>query len=229
MLTETVISAVFERRALWDPAHPQHKNATVLKRLWVDVGKELNASEKLARNKWKNARDYYRRELKKMEARGPSEELVSSTWPYFQQMAFLKNVLTPEARFANLPLEIVDGEDVKGKDCEVRFPVPPWLPSPPDKSNNSSSEAVTSQDSSEERIKRLRKSQERASKGTDDVTAGKRKQELQEGKEDSEDDDLHFFKSLLPYMKKMSDTKKLRLRAQILDLLLLQENDQLEN
>ncbi|XP_063586397.1 uncharacterized protein LOC134763792 [Penaeus indicus] len=229
MLTENVISAVFERRALWDAAHPQHKNAMVLKRLWLDIGRELNTSEKIVRNKWKNARDYYRRELKKMEARGPSEELVSSTWPYFQQMAFLKNVLTPEPRFANLPLEIVDEEDIKGKDCEVRFPTPPWSPSPPDKSNNKSSEAVTSQESSEERTRRLRKSQERTSKDTDDVTAGKRKQELQEVQEDSEDDDLHFFKSLLPYMKKMSGIKKLRLRAQILDLLLLQENDQLEN
>lgn len=187
-------------------------------------------SEKIARNKWKNARDYYRRELKKMEAKGPSEEQVSSTWPFFQQMAFLKNVLTPESRFANLPLGIVDGEDVKEKGCEVRFSSLPWPPSPPDKSSNRFSEAVTSQESNGEGIKRLRRSQERASKDADDATAGKRKaQALQEDQEDSEDDDLHFFKSLLPYMKKMSGTKKLRLRAQILDLLLLQENDQLEN
>lgn len=45
---------------------------------------------------------------------------------------------------------------------------------------------------------------------------------------DTEDDDLHFFKSMLLYMKKLLGTKRLRVRSQMQNLL-LQELEQLEN
>ena len=42
MSKEEIISAVFERRALWDPSHPLHKYAGVLKKHWDDISTKLN-------------------------------------------------------------------------------------------------------------------------------------------------------------------------------------------
>ncbi|XP_027234220.2 uncharacterized protein [Penaeus vannamei] len=185
MLMENIISAVYERKALWDPAHPLHKNAVVLKNLWGEIGQALNTPEKIARNKWKNARDYYRRELKRKEVRGQNEEPVSSTWPYFQQMAFLRDVIMADM-----------------DNCDKQFSTLPWP-------------------------RTLQRSPRHAGKDRKEGTPGKRKREEEE--QEAAEDDMHFFKSLMPHMKDMPSTKKLRLRAQILDLFLLQEDDELEN
>ncbi len=42
MSKEEIISAVFERRTLWDPSHPLHKHAGVLKKHWGDISTKLN-------------------------------------------------------------------------------------------------------------------------------------------------------------------------------------------
>lgn len=62
--------------------------------------------EKDAKRKWKNLRDYYRQELKKQDTQksgaGADHDMGTSTWTYFRQMSFLKDILKPDFRSSNL-------------------------------------------------------------------------------------------------------------------------------
>ncbi|MEE6510768.1 hypothetical protein FKM82_030920 [Ascaphus truei] len=59
------------------------------------------------KNKWKNLRDAYRRECKKVKVPrsgdpGPSTFEVTSTWLYFMNMQFMKDQMLPAKILSNL-------------------------------------------------------------------------------------------------------------------------------
>lgn len=141
-------------------------------------------------------------------------------------MSFLKDILKPDSKSSNLTQDetasILDEEDVSiDLDNETQFsevshyaesvsPSPRPL-SPSNISYNSSSGPSTSRESNVVRIiRRLPPSFECINNKKDELIAiEKRKLELLEKEQkDAEDEDLHFFKSLLPYMKKLPCTKK---------------------
>lgn len=64
-------------------------------------------SAKQVTHKWKNLRDYFRKELKKVplpRSGDPGEEaLKKSTWPHFKSLLFLKDQFLPRTSHSNLP------------------------------------------------------------------------------------------------------------------------------
>lgn len=57
------------------------------------------------RTKWKNLRDTFSKELKKMPVKRSGDEGTSwkSSWPYFQNLYFLKDKFIPRPSSGNLP------------------------------------------------------------------------------------------------------------------------------
>ncbi|XP_076045701.1 uncharacterized protein LOC143027942 [Oratosquilla oratoria] len=249
MSSEEIISAVFQRREVWDPVDPLHKNVGALRKCWDDISKKLNITEKAAKGKWKNLRDYYRQELRKQSSKrsgAGADDVGTSTWPYFRQMSFLKDILNPDSRNSNLTHDetasVLDEEDVnveyghetqfsEASHYEESVPPSPRPSSPPNIPYTTASGPSTSREfNARQIIKRLPPRLEYINKKNDELIAiEKRKLELLENEQkDTEDEDLHFFKSITPYMKKLPGIKRLRVRTQMQNLL-LQELEQLEN
>ncbi|XP_066979948.1 uncharacterized protein [Macrobrachium rosenbergii] len=176
MATEELIGEVFRRRALWDPHDPLHKNNIVLKKDWEDISNQLLIEEISAKRKWKNLKDYYRKEIKKLEnprSGDGASEMVPSTWPYFTQLSFLKDIHRLASRSSNLSRE--ENTQVTRRRPNVDYV---------------------------------------ARKNEQLIETEKQKLEfLRKDQEESDNEDLLFFKSLLPYMKKLNPTKKLHIRS----------------
>ncbi|CAH1997433.1 unnamed protein product [Acanthoscelides obtectus] len=102
-----LINSVYHRRAIWDQSHPDHRNRYVLDKLWEEVANECNnQSVKKVSEKWKNLRDYFRKELKKIplpRSGDPGEEaLKKSSWPHFKSLLFLRDQFLPRSSHSNL-------------------------------------------------------------------------------------------------------------------------------
>ncbi|KAF5274422.1 hypothetical protein FQR65_LT04338 [Abscondita terminalis] len=60
MDAELLINEVYKRMALWNQTHPDHHNRYIVEKQWV-IG-----TADAAKNKWKNLRDTFRKELAKI-------------------------------------------------------------------------------------------------------------------------------------------------------------------
>ncbi|XP_068212670.1 uncharacterized protein, partial [Palaemon carinicauda] len=190
------------------------------------------------KRKWKNLKDYYRKELKKVEkpkSGDGASEIVNSTWPYFNQSSFLKDIYLPEYRSSNLSQEEnirIMEDDLSLVDDDIESNVSHVSPSfvihnsraaspalPPDTGSTSQDNGWQTNPSTK---KRRRASLDYMAKKSEElVKIEKQKLEmLRKEQEESGDEELYFFKSLLPYKKKLNHTKKLRMRMQIQNLFL---------
>ncbi|XP_038221463.1 uncharacterized protein LOC119839294 [Zerene cesonia] len=62
-------------------------------------------TEKALRKKWKNIRDQFMKEVKKIPVSRSGDagtDQITSMWPYFQMMLFIKDDVTPEINEGNL-------------------------------------------------------------------------------------------------------------------------------
>ncbi|XP_066941204.1 uncharacterized protein [Macrobrachium rosenbergii] len=105
-MKEELISAVHRRQPIWDPRHHQHKDRNVIKKLWVEIGSELEFNDiNELRSKWRGMRDYYVKELKKIpkpRSGNSSSAKTHSSWPHFRQMSFLNDILLTRDRAADI-------------------------------------------------------------------------------------------------------------------------------
>ncbi|GBP59964.1 hypothetical protein EVAR_84464_1 [Eumeta japonica] len=110
--TEEFVSAVQARTPIWQSKHVHHINRNVLNKLWKEIAELFpDMEEKALRKKWKNIRDQFMKEFKKIPVcrsgdAGTDENI--SRWPYFQMMLFIKDDVTPELNEGNLD-EPTDG------------------------------------------------------------------------------------------------------------------------
>ncbi|XP_050307385.1 transcription factor Adf-1-like [Anthonomus grandis grandis] len=123
-----IITYVFNRRALWNASHPDHRNRYVLDELWSQVATECGITVKVAQTKWKNLRDYFRRELKKLpipRSGDPGDIAIKSHWPYLKSLLFLKDQFRPRQATGNLVDSLVESlatdmlSDVNSDDDKV--------------------------------------------------------------------------------------------------------------
>lgn len=47
MEKEQIINSVFNRRAIWNQSHPDHRNRYILDRLWAEVAEECQSTGRL--------------------------------------------------------------------------------------------------------------------------------------------------------------------------------------
>ncbi|XP_075444883.1 uncharacterized protein LOC142488352 isoform X2 [Ascaphus truei] len=195
--TEKLISEVFRRVPLWNQRSRAYHDRYIHDRLWKEIGEILSIPTDLAKGKWKNLRDSFRRELKKIKPSDSGDEATSvyektSSWPFFKQMEFLKEQMTRAFAVPNRDVSEVDVSGEVTLDEESYCEAPVSLEPKPKKMKNScefKKQLICLED-----------------KKLEIITNAFR---------DNADEDLHFFKSLLPYIKKLDPIKKLMVRLDI--------------
>nr|XP_023014059.1 uncharacterized protein LOC111503862 [Leptinotarsa decemlineata] len=149
MNTEAFIGEILARPAIWKSGHPQHKFKHVVKRLWEEIQIKFPDSEVGdLKKKWKNLRDTYNKELKKIPRprSGDSPTNYEPAWKYFTLLGFLKDEYMPLTAESNLDegdSVIIDNEDNDDMSNEVinevRSPSGASSPIEPSTSNSQNS------------------------------------------------------------------------------------------
>ncbi|PSN45816.1 hypothetical protein C0J52_05509 [Blattella germanica] len=80
-----LVMRVKSKEAIWDPGNHFHKDRKYIRMLWQQMGEEMGVDGLRLKRKWKNMKDYYRNELRRLENGG-----YTSIWPYFDMLTFLK-------------------------------------------------------------------------------------------------------------------------------------------
>ncbi|XP_046685249.1 uncharacterized protein LOC124370988 [Homalodisca vitripennis] len=114
MNVEAFVISIRNREAIWNQQLSDHHNRYTLDKLWKEVGAENNCSVKEAQSKWKSLRDYYRKEVRKMqeERSGSSADSVhKSNWPYFLMLDFLRTQFKTSPTSGNLMKKQKTNED----------------------------------------------------------------------------------------------------------------------
>ncbi|XP_043512715.1 uncharacterized protein LOC122530109 [Frieseomelitta varia] len=217
------VLVVYKRRALWDQKDRNHHNRYILDKLWEEVATELHSTSKEIRNKWKNLRDKFRIEMyKKIKPKsddGTGEyienldenqqinEAEVSSWQYFKPLLFLKDQFTPRENKGN--------KNLTSQKATSPAPVDPATLDPNESlfedSSPSPSPSVASCSSSHK--KRSKRPHNHLSDiGSKLVELEKKKLKLLA---EDQNEDIRFFESLIPHIKKLSDEKRMLLMMDI--------------
>ncbi|XP_023027407.2 uncharacterized protein isoform X1 [Leptinotarsa decemlineata] len=214
MNTETFIAEILARPAIWKSGHPRHKFKHVVKRLWEEIKIKFPDSEVGdLKKKWKNLRDTYNKELKKIPKprSGDLPLNYEPAWKYFTLLGFLKDEYMPLAAESNLDegdSVILDNEDNDDMSIEVinevKSPCRASSPIEPSTSNSQNSKRRQNIQAQYLEIekKKLKLLENDMSKNTSVDSERK-------------SDDYHFLMSILPEMEKLPIIQKLRLRNKI--------------
>ncbi|XP_076034496.1 uncharacterized protein LOC143021098 [Oratosquilla oratoria] len=237
MDVELLITNVYERQPLWNKWNKHHSNRALVDKLWAEISMELNCEELQARRKWKYLRDQFAVELGKIAPARPGEasgDTPTSKWQYFKLLLFLRDVVKPRASTGNS--SGVVASDV----IETSLPGSPQVEyqtgtvDPSAREEGSSSRNQDTPECDEAAMERHRlaspsthlngKGASRRSKADDynqsifDIERQKIQYLLEKlsRKQDKDDDeDMMFFKSLLPHVKRVPDVQKLTFRSRL--------------
>lgn len=192
-------------------------------------------SAKTIKAKWKNLRAYFTKELRNIsqpKSGSGGSEIVISTWSHFKQMLFLKDVVqvSEGIRDSNIASQVCNTEQnpaVGSECCELTVltdqtncdsdSTPVEILSP---STNISSSSTNRFRVNKRKLSRHSTVSDASKSNQELVHIEQKKLALLEHEIKSEEDpELCFFKSLLPYMRELSPTRRLRLRGKIQNLI----------
>ncbi|XP_044755089.1 uncharacterized protein LOC123314042 [Coccinella septempunctata] len=219
MNKDELIDLVFSIPAIWDKRHKQHHNRHVLAREWKKIAATFKVTEAEARKYWKNIRQEYGKQIKKIQGRsgdGAENEIVCQ-WPYFEKLHFLRDQFTPRHSSTNLMHETQDSEysnvEESNSDAEQTNVMSPSSEShqdvvaPVNQASSGSKYSIS-------RTGYKRRLTPQIEIGRQLVDIEKEKLALRTNKisRDPNDEDIGFFNSLLPYVKKLAPRDKLKFR-----------------
>lgn len=194
----TLIEEVQKRPALWDQGHQHRHNRDVLEGLWEEVGRVFGAPPEEVRKKWKGLRDTFRKELRKYP-NGFDQDLSQDEYPpwvFFKPLYFLKGQMKRAPRRGDLASHgdgfhyLLDGAEHAKLHHD----------------DDDSEDILERVDMDPSVCNTLRTLGARGVKraAADEVFV--------------DDEDYHFFLSLLPHVRKLAPLRKLQLRSRIQDL-----------
>ncbi|XP_041978024.1 uncharacterized protein LOC121732267 [Aricia agestis] len=195
-MTKKLINCVKERRYLWDVEDSSHKEVRMLAKGWTEIAKEMKMPLHIARSKWKNLKDIYRRQLRKYPDLSSPDE-YKGRWKYFRSLSFLFKRYEPtETQYWHDVMEpSYEDEDDDNKAFIIKV------------GSGSGSGYVENGDDSSDRH-------------DDDFDNDSESQTKKNKSDDDDDYDIMFLKSLAPYMRSLSPVRKLQVRNQIQDIFL---------
>lgn len=180
-------------------------------------------------------RDYYRLELRKLEKQKSGNKTdqatMTSTWPHFTVMSFLKDILKSGTRCSDISEETYPQKPEReitvyeADDSQVTV-----IKSEPSVQSTRPSSSASNDELSAPKKKRLRPGTESIIKKNEDIIDLEKKKPASMDKErvGEEDDDLLYLKSLLPHIKSLPRIRRLRLRSKFQELI-IQEVEQMES
>ncbi|CAH1954194.1 unnamed protein product [Acanthoscelides obtectus] len=176
-----------------------------------------------AKNRWKNLKDQFRKEVKKIPIprSGASAPPVRPKWQYFEQMYFLKDFVTPSPTQGNLISCNEDSDEIEElhsvenneSDLHSQPSSPSSMPlrTPSRSSSISQVRKRTKKDIQEEFLS----------------LETKKIEMWQNEAKDNDNADLLFFKSLLPHMADFTEFEKLEIKSDIISLILKKKKKKL--
>ncbi|KAK9739872.1 Alcohol dehydrogenase transcription factor Myb/SANT-like [Popillia japonica] len=66
MDVERLIHLVYIRNPIWNQKDKRHHNVHILNKLWGEIATAMNSEQSTVKAKWKNLRDTFRREFRKI-------------------------------------------------------------------------------------------------------------------------------------------------------------------
>ncbi|XP_037947148.1 uncharacterized protein LOC119679069 isoform X1 [Teleopsis dalmanni] len=226
-----LIAAVFAKPLLWDQKNKDYYNRYISEKKWNEIAKQLKTDVNWVRKRWKQLRDTFRLELKKL----PPQQLDDlgadesySSWPYFNHMLFIKTQIKSRKANSNFSKQNVIREDYSVKDVDFNEY----------EDNNSSNDMeihiAEKQSMSNKRkyydteisldvetLKTLPETQKKCKSyfnkysNIRNIEEKNIKEKKSKNKIDSNDEDMAFFISLLPHVKNMTPPQKLLCRMEI--------------
>ncbi|XP_031354794.1 transcription factor Adf-1-like [Photinus pyralis] len=237
-----LIELVFNVPPLWDKRHKQHHNRYTLAKEWKKIGAELEMTVTEVKSRWKNLRQEFGKQFKKYQGRsgdGAPEE-AASQWPFFQKLQFLKDQFTPRNSSGNLTRpenteetentqntenteEVSDSDDVdeerdirqesvdsvfSSHGLESTSDRQPFLQTPT---------SLSSEPQSVSRTGYRKRLTAQAIIGKELLSLETQKLELAKKRkiQNVNDEDIGFFNSLLPTVKKLTDKDKFIFRMKV--------------
>lgn len=201
----------------------------------------------MTKKKWKNLRDTFSKELKKIPkprsgTDADNEPKYTGTWPHFEAMSFLKVVLKPRQTEGNIILKDSESNSVDlSVYSDAASPEEIFNMNASDNDNTQLPESASILEEIPQNMsidnnfrqdrppspslpaitRQTRKRKDISLEAFLDIEREKMKI-LREDQPDNTDDDLLWFKSILPYMKQLPSLKKLHFRTQMQELLLME-------
>ncbi|RUS82551.1 hypothetical protein EGW08_009681, partial [Elysia chlorotica] len=232
MDVDTLIASVYERPPVWDKKHKLHRNRNVIDRLWQEISNEMQMEETALRKKWKYLRDNFATEYSKRpvgRSRAEAKNIPQSKWAYFEQLMFLKDMVTPRASSGSISrrqpfsqelhehlepnvdllespeqtlqadLFVENGAGAVEDAEDLQSASDPQAGQPNLNAGPSTSRGIKRESSYEDYNNKMCKNK-------------------QERRRDDEDADVMFWKALLPHIRKIPAHKKLRFQNKILSV-----------
>ncbi|XP_075976644.1 uncharacterized protein LOC142976920 [Anticarsia gemmatalis] len=101
-MTERLIEFVRQHPCLYDTKDTYYKNVARKKKLWEQIGHEINKSGDVAKNKWKGLRDNYLRYKKEVAGTTGQTTKKFTKWAWAAPLQFLDATLTDRERRSNV-------------------------------------------------------------------------------------------------------------------------------
>ncbi|RVE49701.1 hypothetical protein evm_005676 [Chilo suppressalis] len=231
MNIEALIAKVFLNPAVWDKRDKNHANRNVVDRCWQNIAGVMGVEEAALRKKWKYLRDQFCVEFSKIKqprSGDPGGETSHDPkWPHYRSLLFLKDIVRPRASSGNLrePSQETYTEAAPINAQEEFIEINDEFHNVSEDLNEDLSEGdpCSMADVPQAVTKEVKKTQKRRHDSNAKYNAAIIEIETKKAKllEDTlknrqtEDDDLLFFRALLPHVKKIPPHRKLRFRNRV--------------
>ncbi|XP_044760300.1 uncharacterized protein LOC123317754 [Coccinella septempunctata] len=197
MDVDLLISEIFVRPPLWDQNNKNHHNRFISDKLWGQVAHKLHTKPITVQRKWKILREKFRASFASVpKSKSGDVQLrdYKGEWKYFKSLFFLKY------QFALLEEDI---DDISIKKERTGSP-----------HNVSSTRSPSGPSNATEQKPEGSSSSRKRSVHTDDTLdiLHQKRPKI----DDDDNEDLNFFKSLLPHLKSLSSHDKLEYRIKLL-------------
>ncbi|XP_026749507.2 uncharacterized protein LOC113510256 [Galleria mellonella] len=232
-MVEELIDEVEKRPMLWNRRHLAHSNRAKVDREWGVVAKILRSDKYKVKNKWRNLRDQFLREAKKLAvpSSGTNDQPLISfykgKWMYFERLLFMKETVDDQIKkrrnsaTEDAEEELDFSKQVKLEEISITEHSLPsefyndYMNSYQQIYKTQISEMKLEPEEPEEvtvcpTIKRENDLSEKITVSDDDRI--KNEVEI--------DDDMHFVKSLVPFLRNLTPVRKLMIRNEIQSLLM---------
>ncbi|XP_072388793.1 uncharacterized protein [Diabrotica undecimpunctata] len=225
---ELLISEIKKRNMLWNQRNIRYKDRIYADKEWGYIAESTGFTKEEARKKWRSLRDQFAKELKKLP-KSESGELFhyQGKWQYFTSLLFLRDSVSHRDAKSNIPEPqepIVQKEDIEDFDLDRNGEMLSDDHDDQSLSLDVTAESTVSSNFFSPQAMQAPCCSKRKKNGSPEHFIEHQMLET-ESKEPpnldkQEDDDLMFFKSLLPYIKKLNPIQKLRIRSKFQNILI---------
>ncbi|CAH2240831.1 uncharacterized protein LOC120624438 [Pararge aegeria] len=199
MAAAKLIQLVKERPAIWQVSDKRYKDKSARERAWKEIAKEIGKDDLMIRKRWKNLKDAFRKELKRVLV----QDIEASSWQHFEQLSFITEAILKGIR--NKDINALSTEETADGDSDdplsVKTEIPEAEPST-SMDGNSTLEISYANDDSMSHL---------ANRNLNVMQHNNKRKAL----EDEYDADYMFLVSLLPTMRQLSEIQKLQFRGKV--------------